>query len=1192
MCKKMAFLGVFVLVLAMAGAAWPASETVTVGYAVTGGTAQNYTLPDGTLTFDPGQTTPYISVAVIADAEPEIAETIEPTLSNASTNARLGDDTQYIHTIIDGISTLKGAYYCRIDSGEPWEDVARVGPYADVIVHFDDPNNKLVFWRGSSYLPYWQTERGRWYMDEAVPRSGDGAPLMPDKVNQYSHVRVVESSRGRVVVHWRYVPDFGNPNWDGWVDEYYTVYPDGVCIRTIRRGAARLDDWLDPANVAIQKLRLDLDGIKSLSPSWQAVPDLSLSGSATGNYDDEGFDEVTRSYVLKCRKNALPSTLKFTLDTSGGKSIHNPVIVARNWGDAGVNMTVDDRTFRNYQAGYAYHPEGSDLIVWLSQASTASIDVSISPRGGSAATNRPPNVNAGGNQSVLVASGASGPYVVNLNGAVEDDGLPNDTITVAWCKVTGPGSANFGDVHNPGTEVSLSTEGTYQLRLTASDGSRNTQDDVIILVKKDPGVVGSPVAWWKFNEVSGDTTRESVSGGLCNIGGNKSLWKAGVAGGALQFDGYTSVVTLPASQTPYISSGLTVEAWVAVGACPWNWAPIVHQSSWQSRGYYLGLDAYGRLGFMVSVGGSWQTLTSSITLARYKWTHVVGIFDQAGGRMYVYVDGSPAGSRSVPVSNISMAGTDLLIGRNNKPIKPTDPVRDYATLPTWYGFDGLIDEVKIYNRPLSSSEVSTAYNKNVPAMLVRDNPAMQQRILPGVPGQGRFGAYYGKLSYYETWDNMWRVSEHPDVFVKFDDDPVSVVFWRGTSYGPGWVTENNRWVSDQSVEEGADEVVGCAEHMSDKQCRHSHVRIIESTDARVVIHWRYALVDILYQKPRLNSSTGWSDWVDEYYTIYPDGAGIRNIKYWSSEYGHYSPQDTQFLTPPGVRPQDVIELSSLTVVNQSGQSQTLSWAGGVPGNTLSNANIEMVNLKSNYKPFVIFKQGVCIEPWGQSEKNDYTYWPTWNHWPAAQILSDGRLATSPDHLTHSALGGVDIDDLGTPVMMYGLTNQPATSLAALARSWNSPPTLTLATAGFTSQGYDRGQRAYLLQQTSSAARKLQFAFQTSSSSPLVNPCFVIKNWRGNAKVALTVDGQPMELGADFRHGIENSGTSGAPSLVIWIKKASTSPVNVAVSGSAAEPGDFDGDGDIDIYDLCILALHWLDHIPVGYQPLEGDFNKQ
>jgi hypothetical protein len=166
MCKKMAFLGVFVLVLAMAGAAWPASETVTVGYGVTGGTAQNYTLPDGTLTFDPGQTTPYISVAVIADAEPEIAETIEPTLSNASTNARLGDDTQYIHTIIDGISTLKGAYYCRIDSGEPWEDVARVGPYADVIVHFDDPNNKFVFWRGSSYLPYWQTERGRWYMDE------------------------------------------------------------------------------------------------------------------------------------------------------------------------------------------------------------------------------------------------------------------------------------------------------------------------------------------------------------------------------------------------------------------------------------------------------------------------------------------------------------------------------------------------------------------------------------------------------------------------------------------------------------------------------------------------------------------------------------------------------------------------------------------------------------------------------------------------------------------------------------------------------------------------------------------------------------------------------------------------------------------------------------------------------------------
>jgi len=104
--------------------------------------------------------------------------------------------------------------------------------------------------------------------------------------------------------------------------------------------------------------------------------------------------------------------------------------------------------------------------------------------GGTAPTNQAPQVDAGQDQSILVASGASGPYVVNLSGVAEDDGLPNDNLTATWSKITGPGSANFGDVHNPGTSVSLSIDGTYQLRLTAGDGSQNAQDDVIVVTQK------------------------------------------------------------------------------------------------------------------------------------------------------------------------------------------------------------------------------------------------------------------------------------------------------------------------------------------------------------------------------------------------------------------------------------------------------------------------------------------------------------------------------------------------------------------------------------------------------------------------------------------------------------------------------------------------------------------------------------
>lgn len=50
-------------------------------------------------------------------------------------------------------------------------------------------------------------------------------------------------------------------------------------------------------------------------------------------------------------------------------------------------------------------------------------------------------------------------------------------------------------------------------------------------------------------------------------------------------------------------------------------------------------------------------------------------------------------------------------------------------------------------------------------------------------------------------------------------------------------------MADQSVEAWNDEE-GCFEHIQDRHCRFSHVRIIENKEARVVIHWRYAPVSV------------------------------------------------------------------------------------------------------------------------------------------------------------------------------------------------------------------------------------------------------------------------------------------------------------------------------------------------------------
>ena len=73
---------------------------------------------------------------------------------------------------------------------------------------------------------------------------------------------------------------------------------------------------------------------------------------------------------------------------------------------------------------------------------------------------------------------------------------------------------------------------------------------------------------------------ESTSGHARSIAGHKSFWKTGVSGTALQFDGYNTVVSLPAAHAPAITRGLTLEGWVAIGAYPWNWIPIASAVAW------------------------------------------------------------------------------------------------------------------------------------------------------------------------------------------------------------------------------------------------------------------------------------------------------------------------------------------------------------------------------------------------------------------------------------------------------------------------------------------------------------------------------------------------------------------------------------------------------------------------------------
>ncbi|MGC1363844.1 MAG: LamG domain-containing protein [Silvibacterium sp.] len=663
-----------------------------------------------------------------------------------------------------------------------------------------------------------------------------------------------------------------------------------------------------------------------------------------------------------------------------------------------------------------------------------------------------------------------------------------------------------------------------------------------------------PIAEWNFDGNNGHTVHDSISGIDDPISGYY-LRVPGAVGNGLRFDGISAGVTRVAAKAPKLSRGLTVDAWVAVNAYPWNWVPIVEQRRKQQQGYFFGTDSFGHLSLQVSVNGQWWSLTSKEQLPLRKWAHVAGSYDPAKG-MSLYIDGNLVGTLALRGPLWSASGEDLLIGRVSEPMVPAQWIS--PTYPVWYSWDGILDEVRIYDGALPEAEIKRQFTE----VHVPTQAALPLPVLPSGPaGAGHFGAYYTTLHYDAMYEKPRRVGPDTDVVVRFDQSPIRLVFWQGTNYGGDWVTENNKWYTDEFMEAAEP---GCpagqdCEPMSDKQNRYARVRILESNDARVVIHWHYGLCEVeQYLCAYADPLTGWADSGDEYFTVYPDGVAVRKEVLWSSNVNKWHEfQETISINGPGVRPEDDINTDALTIGNMKGETTTYSWLPHPPAkiDSPSNPNIQVVNLKSIWKPFQIVspvKSSFDIYAGGQR----YSIFEWWNHWPVAQVASSGINAIAPDRPGHSSLSHIywepyeQTEDSTTKIMLAGLTTKSASALVPLAKSWLSPPESILNSEGFESKGYDPTQRAFVFaRKAEQLTSLLRFDLHATSDSPLANPAFVIEGW-GDEQPTLSVDGKKLDRGASFRYGFIPHLTG--DDLVIWLELQTEKPTRVEISAEAVK----------------------------------------
>jgi hypothetical protein len=142
---------------------------------------------------------------------------------------------------------------------------------------------------------------------------------------------------------------------------------------------------------------------------------------------------------------------------------------------------VDETTFYAQAVSPALLVSGTNVLaaeIHQSGGTSSDIIFDLELAGALIPPNQSPVINAGTDQTITLPAGAT------LSGSVTDDALPlaPGLLTWGWAKFSGPGTVTFGNLSALNTTAGFSTNGSYVLRLTASDGALAASDDLVLTV--------------------------------------------------------------------------------------------------------------------------------------------------------------------------------------------------------------------------------------------------------------------------------------------------------------------------------------------------------------------------------------------------------------------------------------------------------------------------------------------------------------------------------------------------------------------------------------------------------------------------------------------------------------------------------------------------------------------------------------
>ena len=239
------------------------------------------------------------------------------------------------------------------------------------------------------------------------------------------------------------------------------------------------------------------------------------------------------------------------------------------------------------------------------------------------------------------------------------------------------------------------------------------------------------MAAYAFDEGSGTTVTDASGNGNNGTVANGTWSTAGKFGGALSFNGTSSLVTVPNSASLQLSSGMTLEAWVDPSTVSGAWRDVIYKANDNFYMEATSTNASHPDGGLIA-GGSYADAFGTSALTANTWSFLTETYD--GTTLRLYVNGTQVAS-TARTGAISTSTNPLQIGGDSI-----------------YGqfFAGLIDNVRVYNAALTAAQIQADQTTAVVAGPPDSIPPSQ----PGTLGATAVSGGEVDLSWAASTDNV------------------------------------------------------------------------------------------------------------------------------------------------------------------------------------------------------------------------------------------------------------------------------------------------------------------------------------------------------------------------------------------------------------------------------------------------------